>query len=77
MEPPLPMQPPGAASPPHNPMQRREAPPAARNGLTATLVLAGIAIDQPTAFGGYIVAVALAFVALGRLGVIAPLRAVT
>src|SRR5581483_7787046 len=46
-------------------------------GVIFGLVLAGIAIDQPAAFGGYIVAVALAIVFLGRSGVITPLRDVT
>jgi branched-chain amino acid transport system permease protein len=41
------------------------------------VVLAGIAINQPAAFGGYVIAVALGVVALGRLGVIGALRDVT
>jgi branched-chain amino acid transport system permease protein len=46
-------------------------------GVIFGLVLAGIVIDQPLAFGGYVVAVALGLVLLGRAGVIAPLREVT
>jgi len=41
------------------------------------VVLGGIAIDQPVAFGGYVIAVALAVVVLGRMGVIAGLRDLT